>query len=447
MCGNVGVISTEHNIQLSICLSRFFKQAIQVDALRGMDGTGIASVNKDGKLRIIKKGVSSQEFLSDEEVGRTISDTSNLILCGHNRAATTGSLDDEGAHPFTHGNITLFHNGTLHYWSYLSNKKIFDIDSEAICHSISEVGAKETLEKLEGAYALVWYDSLNATINFARNKERPLYFGAIKDSTSFVYASEKGMIDWLADRNSIGIDKVNSLSVGKILSIPLTENKDNTPTITDFKVKEISAWQNYHLSYQHSGYRDTGSKNYYQNSTYVYTHMLQCIISVRFSTFVPYNNVNPMQSDYGYLKGSYRDCLGNIIEVRLGGKILKDLEHLIDKDSIVRIISVTQNEYIYSVLIKEDRLPHLDMGKQRAFTDNTVRKALDKRTMLSNDKPKEDRIVGPRGSIISNDVFDKLTEKGCALCSCNLYEDDQSNIIWVNQNDPMCRDCAETVYL
>jgi len=33
-----------------------------------------------------------------------------------------------------------------------------DVDSHAICHSIVEKGYKETIEGIEGSFALCWYD-------------------------------------------------------------------------------------------------------------------------------------------------------------------------------------------------------------------------------------------------------------------------------------------------
>src|SRR3546814_3056993 len=99
----------------------------------------------------------------------------HLMLFGHNRAATKGAVNQENAHPFNHGDIVGCHNGTLYNVTNLDDHKDFKVDSENIFYDMSRNGAKATIAKLQGAFALCWYDESNRTVNLVRNSQRPMY--------------------------------------------------------------------------------------------------------------------------------------------------------------------------------------------------------------------------------------------------------------------------------
>jgi len=68
-------------------------------------------------------------------------------------------------------------------------------------------------KSLDGAFSLVWHDTRNNTLNFARNDERPL---CLAYAHGIVYwASEELMLRWLLDRNKIHNPVFMTLPIGQ----------------------------------------------------------------------------------------------------------------------------------------------------------------------------------------------------------------------------------------
>ena len=189
MCGIVGVAG-----DLTTRDERVFDLMLKFDEVRGKDITGVASIfpplsQKDNS--ILKEAVPSHEFLKRKDYDRH---RSQLATCwiGHNRAATAGLVNEDNAHPFQHDHIIGVHNGTLDSWflDCLEGGEEFGTDSEAIFYNIAKHGVDETIARLHGAYALVWYDESDHTLNFIRNNERPFFYGFSDDGKSFFFGSD-----------------------------------------------------------------------------------------------------------------------------------------------------------------------------------------------------------------------------------------------------------------
>jgi predicted glutamine amidotransferase len=259
----------------------------------------------------------------------------NTFVVGHNRFATTGSINDTNAHPFSHGDITLFHNGTLNSHNLL-NKENYTVDSEAITANFSKsLNIKESLESLKGAYSLVWYDDALQTLNFARNKERPMYFATIKGSKSTFFASEKGMLEWLLIRNDIDYESITSTKEGVHIAIK---------TIGDDDVFINKFSPHTHDTYDYSNYYSTKKvvllpkKEEAKDKGFL---LKQGNISVIAKKFVAYQNGN----NYGYISCTY---LGEDINVT--GINRNEAESLLDKLIDIRVTSVTSSN-AYATLI------------------------------------------------------------------------------------------------
>lgn len=215
MCGLVGVASS----LMSTNLNSAFKDLLYFDAVRGWDATGMAVVSKDkGRaVRIKKRAVPSYQFLADKSIAKKINTDAKLFL-GHNRAATAGAVVDRNSHPFNHGHITMAHNGTLNTHIALpkkSDKYSFDVDSEAICHALYASDTINVLEQLNGAFALVWYNQRDDTLNFARNSKRPLFYAISNAGSTMLWASEKPMLEAAIDRNLSIKFTIHELPVGE----------------------------------------------------------------------------------------------------------------------------------------------------------------------------------------------------------------------------------------
>lgn len=233
MCGIVAIVN---NGMLKTDVVNYIKQGLYVDSLRGEDATGLFSVNSKGEALFFKKPMAGPDFLQLAGTEAIFDAETPRFMVGHNRATTRGSNRIEHIHPVSCQSILLVHNGTLTTYYDLTDLTNNSHDTTAIAHGMHHKGELTTLEKLDGAYALVWWNSTSKTLNFARNTERPLYMAQETANKGWLIASEQGMIKWLAERIKINIKGTSLLKEGVWLSVPLDE-KENT-TRTKFKIKE-----------------------------------------------------------------------------------------------------------------------------------------------------------------------------------------------------------------
>lgn len=221
ICGQTGVCGS-----VTVGSEKAFQRLLIYNSVRGIDSTGAASVKrplnkKEIEIVVAKElghpfnllGVRRQ---NEHDFTDVMAGTSRALL-GHCRAATKGETSRFNAHPFCFQNVVGTHNGTLSWGSHdkLEGRKKFQTDSEAIFAEIEAFGIAATVKKFKGykendnyscsdAYALVWYDTRDNTINFLRNKERPLWFAFDKKHEQLFWSSERdhlvaGMADTAHD--------------------------------------------------------------------------------------------------------------------------------------------------------------------------------------------------------------------------------------------------------
>lgn len=189
MCGIVGIISSK---VLDITHQNQFKKLLVMDQIRGKDSVGIISQQHAG-IQFEKNVIDPVSFLEHRRVTPLL--TGAKALVGHNRAATRGGVSVNNAHPFQHGAITLVHNGTLR--SNAVTQPWFQVDSESIAYALSlkePSQAHEVLASLEGAFALIWFDSRDQSWNVAKNDERPLHAVKNTDDTCYWFSSDAGIL-------------------------------------------------------------------------------------------------------------------------------------------------------------------------------------------------------------------------------------------------------------
>lgn len=190
MCGLVGVAG-----KLEYKDEEIFKRLLLYDYFRGPDSTGMAAIDVAGTRASVVKIASHPIDLFD--LGRfktSLSAQQSSVFMGHNRAATKGAVNGVNAHPYEYGHIVGCHNGTLtsHAFTELENAlgERFDVDSQAVFAAISRLGIDRTVSLLQGAWSLVWFDLREKTLNFLRNKERPLWYAYSETFNHFFWASE-----------------------------------------------------------------------------------------------------------------------------------------------------------------------------------------------------------------------------------------------------------------
>tara|TARA_Y100000310_G_scaffold344692_1_gene458844 strand:- start:4264 stop:5634 length:1371 start_codon:yes stop_codon:yes gene_type:complete len=199
MCGLVGYAG-----RYRINRERMFKDMLLMDIIRGHHSTGVSLISKNFKKT--NKITGDAVVLLQHKLTKKMFKKPSPIYLGHNRFATTGKINQKNAHPFTFGNITGAHNGTLRGVHLLEDEKKFDVDSKAILNAINKKGIEKTWSLLHGAAALSWYDAKEKSINLIRNHERPLFYAYLEDKLDGVFwASETWILESAAARNKVDI--------------------------------------------------------------------------------------------------------------------------------------------------------------------------------------------------------------------------------------------------
>ena len=229
MCGLSGFFSFKEPIfKERKGIADFIAQCVYVGGVRGRDSTGIFTISrKDHRIAVTKAAVDGSMFIDQHSVSNHLKDVTNNIACVvHHRKASKGAIIQKNAHPFREGPITLVHNGGVFAHRQLGTGNTCDVDSQGIAVALGQVSKSAVLEELSGSYVLIWHDSRDNTINIAKNDERPLAIAAVTGENTVLFASEVGMLKWLAERNSISIKEVFYPKSNVLFSWDLNKDKD-----------------------------------------------------------------------------------------------------------------------------------------------------------------------------------------------------------------------------
>ncbi len=181
MCGIVGVLG-DHEV------APILVEALKRLEYRGYDSAGIATVN-DGVLAR-RRAVGKLVNLSDLLVHEPLTGKAGI---GHTRWATHGAPTVTNAHPHRAGRVAVVHNGIIENFRELRAELgaqgiefATDTDTETIallCESLLDSGlapkdaARETLQKLDGAFALCFLFEGQDDLLVAARKGSPLAVG------------------------------------------------------------------------------------------------------------------------------------------------------------------------------------------------------------------------------------------------------------------------------
>lgn len=192
MCGLVGAAGGDFDYKLKDGI----KDMLVLGSIRGPDSTGLASIDiTRNEVNIIKAVGNPYDLFDQKKFDSVCTMYNKNVFIGHNRKATRGDITKSNAHPFWHGEIVGVHNGTLHTHRVPTAEEDFGTDSEGLISSISKVGIQKTIESVAGAWALVWWDNTEQTLNFLRNNERTLWYAFSEDMNKIFWASEWWMIN------------------------------------------------------------------------------------------------------------------------------------------------------------------------------------------------------------------------------------------------------------
>lgn len=231
MCGIVGVAGAINQKQELI-----LKQLLIVDSLRGTDSTGIATVNKgNGTVKVAKQLGDPYNLFSDKRFDSAMGGVHKAII-GHNRWATVGGVTRASAHPFEFDTLVGVHNGTLTNKHALKDQLHFKVDSENLFYQIEEDGLHDTMKIVRGAWTLVWWDKISHTMNFLRNKERPLSMVVSKDGKGLYWASEAWMLNGVLGREQVEHEGLWQLPEDQHLSFHINDKGEIAkPVIVECK--------------------------------------------------------------------------------------------------------------------------------------------------------------------------------------------------------------------
>lgn len=202
---------------------RAFRELLILDSIRGEHSTGVAAVsNLD--VRIAKVVGDPFELFRSRSFTEALA-MPNKVLIGHNRYATAGAVNKKNAHPFQIDEIVGAHNGTLTNKYQLLDGHKFDVDSEALYNHMEKKGLESLLKTMNGAWALVWWDGRDETLNILRNKERSLYVASLNAGGVIFWASEKWMLEVALSRNNLPVKEITAVTEDVHFAIPIGKDR------------------------------------------------------------------------------------------------------------------------------------------------------------------------------------------------------------------------------
>lgn len=421
MCGIVGIISNE-GLTSWASRKKIMEQMIIADTFRGHHSTGLFSVDKDkGGVHHFKRAIPGWDFV---DLGRTqdiLKDIDKRVFTiAHNRWATKGTVNNANAHPFQHAHIIGVHNGDTPKTDFKDGSR-FDVDSDALFHSIATIGSKETIERISGAFTLVWYDTLLESLHIIRNSDRPMYFLQDAKTQEIYLGSEHQMIEWILERNRIYNFDVTEAKVGIEYVFPLSDPYEFHQVEHDLKTSRANA---YWYGYQNYGNNRNNNNKDKKKETSRRLPSLSALklrhkqrMKVGVIEYHPYQpksefgQVECMQWEepnhlvvlHGITEEGYK-ALDNTIEVEITGTSF-------NKDGEVQL-----NAHIVKESAKVIALPNQSPS-----------------TKL------EKNMEGPSGKVTLG-RFRELVRDGCGNCSGDIDERDHEKLEWFG-DAPICPEC------
>lgn len=472
MCGIVGFISNTRRKEWhsrAKMLKEYMQEGLFFDTVRGGDATGIMRVNADSlkePAMVYKKAVSGPDFLQLRQTDKILDSLDDAaFVVGHNRAGTSGSKDrDRNAHPFQYDHITLVHNGHINNVYSLGLKDAHPVDSAAVAEAFSKFGAREVLPKLNGAFVFVWHDAREGTLNIARNDARPLHWLALGDKPGdwegMVFASEMEMLWLLVERNGIPHH-------GKFLY-------PSAHTWYKFDYEDLSKY----TTEKFEPFKEVSRSNFTQGTVAPSTHGSTTTIPEAtprgLTTIDRHGLVTPINS--ANLPAHRRKALKRLSKQgiryeesfmtraakfepyknqRTLGKLVMEIIHgkhqnrEIDVDQVQRELAERLLRHGTQVGIscvdirghKKQLVGTLPQYLQKA---NDSPRAVT-RAVVEETSPKRTQYVpGPNKQLIELTKFQELTKDGCAICQCDIFPSDSTDLEWRGEgsNSPICKDCS-----
>lgn len=245
MCGIVAYIGDEPAFPILI-------KGLQRLEYRGYDSTGVAVLDVDTPLAIVKRKGKVQELL--DHIGSQIPKGSSGI--GHTRWATHGPPSDVNAHPHhaRKGQLAMVHNGIIENYQVLKQELEnrghqfeSETDTEVLIHLIDEIksttqcttseAVQLALKEVTGAYAIVLIDESDPNVIIAARKSSPLVIGVGNDGAYYIASDATPIIEYT--QNVVYLDDLEVAIIHRTqgLTIKTLTNLPVTPEIHELEMK------------------------------------------------------------------------------------------------------------------------------------------------------------------------------------------------------------------
>lgn len=459
MCGLVGMagmILPHHK--------KMFREMLIFDQIRGMDSTGVAVVYNKQYKNYEKvhweKAVGSPTNLWDSGDSvfnsRGIVEGDAKVLLGHNRHATVGEVNAENAHPFTFGNVTGAHNGSLEDWDDLEGAKGFEVDSMALINDINAHGIEKTWGKFLGAAALTWWDDDTETLNFVRNFERPLWFARSTTGAVLFWASEKWMISVAAARHKVALKE--------------NENKE----VVWFELP-ANTWYSYKVGYNSCTeahppvaltpkpapvVRTTGSYGF-QHSSFKNSGFVDSIFVAKtgWKKGTKRSNLDIKRVELRYPRRNSRYVGPNKFEEIVRFTLFQDNNHV----GILDVCPQNKAEFNNLMIVCDTHKLNQPLGVSLQNKPRVNTKVTDNNKtpyyvcsassinfgglrLKEEETKEEEEFVGRDGGMVSKEEFQKqlkIAGDTCCYCDATLNVEDHTKIEWLSFDQCLCPECRD----
>jgi predicted glutamine amidotransferase len=401
MCGLVGVIGN-----IGYKDKEVFQTLLILDVLRGPHSTGVAVVEGNKDITVVKKLGVPHNLFDSKAYDKAMAPYNIQALIGHNRHATKGAINEKNAHPFHIGDVVGCHNGTLTSTYNLVDNKDFAVDSENIIHAINEESMPEVLPELQGAYALSVYDSREDVLYLARNKERPLFYCWAKQKDKVYYASEEWMLNVALGRHGIEFGDIFPLPVGQLFQFKF-DQKDVRLVIRKFNPYEA---------------KPVGQLPQRSNVT---------TIGTKDNRFPTGSLVEFEVERIGGFPNGRRYIIGKTVEGAMEVRLyMPDGGAEWDRitSSVNTFTAPVQSHVGYSgcnyLLVNERSIVELVKDTELLELDEIV-------------------FTNHKGDVIEEKAWNHHTRHGCANCRRDVIEEEASSLVWFSQDLFACPDCID----
>lgn len=420
MCGLVGMAG-----DIAKADKDAFRMLLHLDIIRGPHSTGVASVKVNGEWDLVKKKGNAWDLFDSKEFNSLMTSPSYALI-GHNRYATKGKVNNINAHPFEFQDVVGAHNGTIRGQWRLPENQQFEVDSENIFYAVQEEGLEETLSKLDGAYALTYWDKRTDEMVLLRNSERTLFYCFSACRGTVYWASERWMLSVALSRAGIKYEEILDVAAGFIYRFkfdraykPKHDVEVHIEAFEEFVPPKKSGAVGFNTGSKAGSTTEKKPQTYLPGKT---SRVAPADVIGKVADFVV-NGEGLTNIKQPYISGEL--VADTSIEVRLfflkGSRAWQD-------------IMAVSHDTVFS-------------GKMVSWNNNERCLTVDYNSVeevIEDDEGEEpDTVQGYGNRLLAAEEFKRLTAKGCAWCTEQVTLLDAKHIQWLREGEFICPSCKD----